>query len=205
MEETKKINKKKNITKKETKKDDSVKKVEKRKSKKELSLELRKHQDEIIVEISNISAMQCSYGNKSGDVYFDFAPGDFEELTLGELKEVVKMAKSFFSEYSIIITEVLNEDYSVEDVMDYLSLKSLYKDIDNENEDFIKEILEQNDEDFEKTINARKSNKNFIRNIACKAVYLTKSEEDDFELSRKKEDVLCDALNRGRKSLINID
>lgn len=205
MEETKKIAKKKNITKKETKKDEPVKKVEKRKSKKELGLELRKRQDEIIVEISNISAMQCSYGNKSGDVYFDFAPGDFEELTLGELKEVVKMAKSFFSEYSIIITEVLNEDYSVEDVMDYLSLKSIYKDIDNENEDFIREILEQDDEKFEEIINARKGNKNFIRNIACKAVYLTKSEEDDFELSRKKEDVLCKALNRGRKSLINID
>lgn len=204
MGETKKITKNKTVKKEDPIKDvDNVKDVIKRKTKKELSLELRKKQDEIIVEISNISAMQCSYGNGSGDVYFDFLPGEFEELTLGELKEVSKMAKSFFSEYSIIITDVLNEDYSIDDIMEYLSLKNLYKDVEDKNEDFIRNILEYSDDKFEELINAKIGNKNFVRNVACKGVYLTKLEDDEYELSRRKEDVLSKALNR--RSLINKD
>lgn len=201
MEETKKITKRKTKKEDPIKDVDNIKDVVKRKTKKELSLELRKKQDEIIVEISNISAMQCSYGNKSGDVYFDFMPGEFEELTLAELKEVSKMSKSFFSEYSIIITDVLNEDYSVDDIMDYLSLNTIYKDVEDKNEDFIRNILEYSDDRFEELINSKLGNKNFVRNVACKGVYLTKLEDDEYELSRRKEDVLSKALNR--KTLIN--
>lgn len=197
MAETKK-SVKKTTTKKVTEK------VEARKNKKELSLELRKLQDEILVEISNISAMKCSFGNRNGDVYFDFMPGDFEELTLGELKEVVKTAKSFFSEYSIIITDVLNKEYTVEDIIEYLSLKSIYKDVEDNTEDFIKDILELDDEDFKEAIEAKKGDKNLIRNVATKGVYLTRAEDEDYELSRAKENVLCDALGRAKNSLINI-
>lgn len=206
--ETKKGTRKKSTTKKETEKKEVKKTVEEKvvakKTKKELNLELRRLQDEIIVEISNISAMQCSYGNNSGEVYFDFAPNDFEEVTLGELREVVRMAKGYFTEYSIIITDVLNKEYNVDDVLEYLALKSIYRDIEDENEDFIRRILESTNYEFKTFIDSKKGNKNFIRNIACKSVYMTRDESDDFELSRDKEEILCDALSRPRKSLINI-
>ena len=65
----------------------------------------------------------------------------------------------------------------------------------------IDSILNLSDDVFEREIEGR-SNK-FIRTLACKAILLTKSEESDYELSRKKERVLCRKL--GREQLIDID
>lgn len=195
--ENKKTNTK--STKSTTKK--TTKAKPKQKTRKQLVMELRKKQDEIIVEIYNISAMTCSYINRNGIPYFTIEPSEYAEVTLEELYEVASKTKGFFSDYSIIVTDVLSDDCSLDDVMVYLGLDKIYKDVDGLNSDFINEILELDDSDFEYEIDRIKNrNKTLVQAIASKAIYLTKSEYEDFEISRKKSRILSEAL--GREKLI---
>ena len=197
--ENKKTNTKTKSTKSTTKK--TTKAKPQQKTRKQLVMELRKRQDEIIVEIYNISAMTCSYINRNGIPYFTIEPNEYAEVTLEELYEVVTKTKGFFSDYSIIVTDVLNDDCSLDDVMVYLGLDKMYKDVDGLNSDFIEEILELDDSDFEYEIDKIKNrNKTLVQAIASKAIYLTKSEYEDFEISRKKSKILSEAL--GREKLI---
>jgi hypothetical protein len=197
--ENKKTNTKTKSTKSTTKK--TTKAKPQQKTRKQLVMELRKRQDEIIVEIYNISAMTCSYTNRNGIPYFTIEPNEYAEVTLEELYEVVTKTKGFFSDYSIIVTDVLNDDCSLDDVMVYLGLDKMYKDVDGLNSDFINEILELDDSDFEYEIDKIKNrNKTLVQAIASKAIYLTKSEYEDFEISRKKSKILSEAL--GREKLI---
>lgn len=197
--ENKKTNTKTKSTKSTTKK--TTKAKPQQKTRKQLVMELRKKQDEIIVEIYNISAMTCAYTNRNGIPYFTIEPSEYAEVTLEELYEVVSKTKGFFSDYSIIVTDVLNDDCSLDDVMVYLGLDKMYKDVDGLNSDFINEILELDDSDFEYEIDRIKNrNKTLVQAIASKAIYLTKSEYEDFEISRKKSKILSEAL--GREKLI---
>ena len=195
--ENKKTNTK--STKSTTKK--TTKAKPKQKTRKQLVMELRKKQDEIIVEIYNISAMTCSYINRNGIPYFTIEPSEYAEVTLEELYEVASKTKGFFSDYSIIVTDVLSDDCSLDDVMVYLGLDKMYKDVDGLNSDFINEILELDDSDFEYEIDRIKNrNKTLVQAIASKAIYLTKSEYEDYEISRRKSRILSEAL--GREKLI---
>lgn len=195
--ENKKTNTK--STKSTTKK--TTKAKPKQKTRKQLVMELRKIQDEVIVEIYNISAMTCSYINRNGIPYFTIEPSEYAEVTLEELYEVASKTKGFFSDYSIIVTDVLSDDCSLDDVMVYLGLDKIYKDVDGLNSDFINEILELDDSDFEYEIDRIKNkNKTLVQAIASKAIYLTKSEYEDYEISRKKSRILSEAL--GREKLI---
>ena len=171
----------------------------KQKTRKQLVMELRKKQDEIIVEIYNISAMTCAYTNKMGIPYFTIEPSEYAEITLEELHEVVSKTKGFFSDYTLIVTDVLSDECSIDDVMVYLGLDKMYKDVDGLNSDFINEILELDDSDFEDEIDRIKNkNKTLVQAIASKAIFLTKSEFEDFEISRRKSKALSEALGRER-------
>ena len=197
--ENKKTTTKTKSTKSTTKK--TTKAKPQQRTKKQLTMELRKKQDEIIVEIYNISAMTCSYVNRMGIPYFTVEPNEYAEVTLEELYEVTSRTKGFFSNYSLIVTDVLSEECSLDDVMVYLGLDRMYKDVDGLNSDFINEILELDDSDFEDEIDRIKNkNKVLVQAIASKAIYMTKSEFEDFEISRKKSKILSEAL--GREKLI---
>lgn len=208
-EDAKKINKtedkvKNNPEKKDTKVvETEVKSVEKRKNKRELKLELRNIEDKILVEISNISSMHQSYFSKDGDPYFDFDPDEYEEITLSELREVIKKAPGYFREFDIIITKVLNEEYTVEDIMEYVSISRFYKGIDDPTDDFIRELLELDEEELRDALQSRKDNRKLIKNLACKAVYLTNSEDEEFELSMRKDKIICEFLG-DRKTLFSL-
>lgn len=170
------------------------KRVSKQKTRRDISMELRKVKDEVMVEITNISPFNCYYKDRTGDVYFDVTAGEYAELTLGELKSVVDKAKGFFTEYSLIISDVFSDKYTIDDVMMYLNLDNIYKGIEDVNQDFLEEILMDDDYTLEKVVKLR--DKKFINALACKAVYMTKTDSNDFELSRRKEKILCEALNR---------
>ena len=47
----------------------------------------------------------------------------------------------------IIITEIYNDNYTLEDVMTYLGLDSIYKGIDDPNSDFLERLVVETDED----------------------------------------------------------
>ena len=175
--------------------------VETKKTKRQINMELRKKQDEIYVEICNMSFMSVIYMNKNEETYFDLYPNEYTELPLSELYEVATKNKSYFKDYMLAITDVLSEEYTIDNIIDYLGITSIYNSEENQFAMQIDSILNLSDDVFEREIEGR-SNK-FIRNLACKAILLTKSEESDYELSRKKERVLCKKL--GREQLIDID
>ncbi len=197
MEKIKKTTKTKTVDKTE-----EIKKiVETKKTKRQINMELRKKQDEIYVEICNMSFMSVIYMNKNEETYFDLYPNEYTELPLSELYEVATKNKSYFKDYMLAITDVLSDEYTIDNIIDYLGITSIYNSEENQFAMQIDSILNLSDDVFEREIEGR-SNK-FIRNLACKAILLTKSEESDYELSRKKERVLCRKL--GREQLIDID
>lgn len=197
MEKIKKTTKTKTVDKTE----EIKKKVETKKTKRQINMELRKKQDEIYIEICNMSFMSVTYMNKNEETYFDLYPNEYAELPLSELYEVATKNKSYFKDYMLAITDVLSDEYTIDNIIDYLGITSIYNSEENQFAMQIDSILNLSDDVFEREIEGR-SNK-FIRTLACKAILLTKSEESDYELSRKKERVLCRKL--GREQLIDID
>ena len=197
MEKIKKTTKTKTVDKTE----EIKKKVETKKTKRQINMELRKKQDEIYIEICNMSFMIVIYMNKNEETYFDLYPTEYAELPLSELYEVATKNKSYFKDYMLAITDVLSDEYTIDNIIDYLGITSIYNSEENQFAMQIDSILNLSDDVFEREIEGR-SNK-FIRTLACKAILLTKSEESDYELSRKKERVLCRKL--GREQLIDID
>lgn len=59
------------------------------------------------------------------------------------------------------------------------------------------------DDDFEDEIKRYENHKDIIKNIAARAVYMTRSEEYDYELSRRKNRILADRF--GRRTLFDED
>ncbi|PRT14361.1 hypothetical protein [Bacillus wiedmannii] len=53
----------------------------------------------------------------------------FEKLTLQNLKDMRRDKKVIFSEYSILIVDVLDDEYSLKDVYAYLDLIELYDEL----------------------------------------------------------------------------
>ena len=193
------------LTKKKTTKTNTktTKPVKKEKTRKQIQMELRKKADDILVEITNISYMQSVYVNKIGDEYFDLLTGESTTLTLSELEEVVRQCKGYFTSYSIIVTDVISNEVTVDDVMKYLALDNVFKKIDDPNRDFVEEILEMDDDDFEEVIEVYKNQKDILRNISARGVYMTNSDDYDYELSRKKNKILAEQFNR--KTLFDSD
>ena len=128
-----------------------------------------------------------------GVFYFQLEPGESVIVSLEELYEVKQKAKKCFSNHFIILTDVYSEEYTMEDVMEYLGLNSLYKGIDDPNSDFLEKMVVDTDEEELEELLKKKTRKE-IKRLACKAMYLHHSEESDFTLSRGKEKVFCNAL-----------
>lgn len=164
-----------------------------KKSRKQIASELRRNMGSIDVEILNISDMRVSHANKMGVFYFQLEPNESVIISLEEIYEVKTKAKKCFTEHMIIITDVFSDDYSLEDIMAFLGLDNVYKGIDDPNSDFLEKfVVETNEDEFERMI--QKKNKKEIKRIACKAMFLHYSDENDFTLSRGKENILCKAL-----------
>jgi len=194
-----KVTKKKTTTKKTevaSKEEIETKSIPKEKTRKQIQMELRKKVNDVLVELTNISFMGAMYVNRTGVEYFDLQPGESITLTLGELEEVVRQSKGFFTSFSLIVSDVLSDEITLDEVMKYLSLDNVFKNIDDPNRDFVEEILEMDDDDFLSIVNAYKSNKDILRNISARGVYMTKSDDYDYELSRKKNRILAEFFNR---------
>lgn len=172
---------------KETKKE--VKEIEVvKKTKKQIILELNTAKKEIKVEIMNVGIGGVSYYTKLGYPVFDLEPSETAIVSLEDMVGVCK-CRAYFRDGHIIITDVFSDDYSLEDIFMFLKLDQINADI---NYDQIGEILRYDDNKFEKALKGKDSK--FIKNVASKGVYLNNKEDEDYELSRRKERILCDAL-----------
>lgn len=195
MEKLKKTAVKKETEKKEVKEEitnEKIETVEVKKTKRQIISELNKARKDIDVEIMNVSSGSVSFFNKLGYAIFDLQPSETAIVSLEDMMEVCK-CKSYFRQNLIIITDVYADDYSLDDIFMFLKLDQINANI---NYDLIGEILEYDDDEFERVVN--KKSKDFVKNIACRAIYSNNQEDDDYELSRRKENILCERLNLDR-------
>lgn len=178
---------------------DEVMEVEKEPAKNKLNKSqisnlLKKHENDINVEVLNIGIGSVLYMNKMGQTYFDLELGESEIISLGMIKEVCSRSMNFFKDFAITITNVFLdevEDVTTQDVMTYLGLDRVFKDIENYDTDFIKDFVLNLDEDeFEKEL--KKKGRKFIKMIACKMIQLYQDGED---IDRSKEIIVKDLLD----------
>lgn len=161
----------------------------KKKTKQQLNSELSKVENDVYIEILNVSHMGAIASNKFGDVYFDLEPGESEFITLRQVKEVHKNCK-MFKDGEIVPVRVIDEGYELKDILAYLRLDKInfdgYEELDAL-------IMEESDNYFDEVIKNKKLKD--IKKIAARSVYLNHSEDNDFILSRAKERSICDMLN----------
>lgn len=154
---------------------------------------IKKHENSINIEVLNIGIGSVIYMNKMGQTYFDLDLGESEIISLAMMKEVCNKSLGFFKDFAITITNIFLEDVEgieEEDIITYLGLDRVFKDIDDYDTDFIKEfVLDSDVEDFEETLN--KKGRKFTKMIACKMIQLYKENED---IQRDKEIIVKDIL-----------
>ena len=159
------------------------------KTKQQLAVELNSRTDEVLVELLNIGTARTVYINKFDDTYFDIEPGERETITLKQLKEIVNKSKKFFTGGSLILTEVYNDDYDLTDILKFLRLDRIKMADYDELEEL---LIDEDDSYFESFLKGKEGK--FVKQVAGKAVFLNYDESSDFELSRNKENILCDLL-----------
>lgn len=185
MEKPKKINK--NTSAKVEK---EVEQKPKKRTKSQILNDLKVRENEINIEILNIGIGRARYINKSGITYFDLEMGESDLLSLKLVKEIATKSMSFFRDFIITVSNVFPEDISVDDVLMYLGLDKVYKNIDNYDCDFLSElILDEDTYEFESKL--KESKKSFVVMIGCKMIQLYRSGE---EISREKERIVCEIL-----------
>ena len=165
-----------------------TKTISRRQQFKEKKIKLRKQASEIQVEVLNISDGNAYFvSRKTGIPYFDLSPSEDTVLTLDELEEVVRDAKGFFTKDVLVMTDVYNEKYNLVDIMEYLKLK----DYDKAGYDYLEEfIVDSSDAEFKSKL--ENESRDYVKRIACKAIYLDATEE--YILPRSKETILCNLL-----------
>ncbi|MGL5191664.1 MAG: hypothetical protein ACRC7S_18645 [Cetobacterium sp.] len=162
-----------------------------KKSKRELRNELKKLKHEIEVEIVSLSTGRVSYTNREGDIIFDLNQfGDKEMIDLEELYRVASKHKNYFERHYIAITDIDNDDYEIEDILDFLNVRDVYNDIEDYDRDYIHEILFNMDNyDFEKTVSV--NNIHLTERLSDRAKYLYRKDKFD---SMSKAKILADKL-----------
>lgn len=166
---------------------------DKKLSKRYISSQLRKNRKDIMVEIMNIGYKECCYFDYNERPYFELKPGELEILSLENLNEVTSRAKGLFKEYDLIVTDVEDEDYTVDDVIEYLGLARLYKNIENANTDFLEELIYESDlDEFKDTV--RSSSPEFNRALGGKMLVIFKDKTQRRDLDMDKMRVIAKKL-----------
>lgn len=167
--------------------------IKKKLNKSQISNLLKKHENDINVEVLNIGIGSVLYMNKMGQTYFDLELGESEIISLGMMKEVCGRSMGFFKDFAITVTNIFLddvEDIKTYDVITYLGLDRVFKDIEDYDTDFIKEfILTADEQEFEKELKVK--GRKFTKMIACKMIQLYQDGED---IDREKEIIVKDLL-----------
>lgn len=167
--------------------------VKKKLNKSQISNLLKKHENDINVEVLNIGIGSVLYMNKMGQTYFDLELGESEIVSLGMIKEVCGRSMGFFKDFAITVTNIFLEDVegiTNQDVITYLGLDRVFKDVEDYDTDFVKEfVLNSDEQEFENEL--KKKGRKFTKMIACKMIQLYQDGED---IDRNKEIIVKDLL-----------
>lgn len=175
-----------------------VEKVEKKKSFRELRKELRVKKEEIEVEILNLHCGGTNCRDRSGRLLFDLSKyGDREFITLADLYEVASRNREFFEKHLIAIIDVDSDEYSIEDIIEFVGLNESLQGIEDYDCDYISRILSLKINEFEYLIT--NASEDLCIAVSSRAVELYKNGNFD---SKRKETVLCNRL--GREDLFEV-
>ena len=170
-----------------------VEEVVERKSYRQLRNELRTLKDHIEVEIVNLSSGETYYRDKDGREVFRLSkPSDKEYISLSDAYDMANRHSRYFSDHIIAITDVISDEYDLEDILEYLNLKEIYNDIERYDTDYINHILNKLDTNkFERIVES--CDIKLVNSLASRAVRLYRERKFD---SRLKEEILAKRLNR---------
>lgn len=173
-----------------------IEEIKPRKTLKELRNEFRKKKYDIEVEILNLNSCATSCRSRDGRIIFDFQrSGDREFITLDDALEIASRYKGFFEKHLIAIIDIdCNEDeYDLEDIINYLNLGEIYQDngIENYDTDYIGQILKMDTKKFKRFI--EDADMELVKSVTNRAVELFRKGKFD---SRIKEEILSSRLGR---------
>ena len=207
MTEIKEVKKKKATTKPKTTKPKTTKVVKEvveveeiivepvkvRKNYRQLRSELVDLKNRIEVEIVNLNSGETYYRDKEGREIFRLKqPSDRTFVLLSDLYDISVKHNGYFKNHLIAITDVISDEYDLEDIIEYLNLKEVYTNIENYDTDYVGYILMELDIDkFERVVNLAEPK--LLNSLAARAVALYRAKKFD---SRLKEDILARKLNR---------
>nr|DAP74197.1 MAG TPA: hypothetical protein [Caudoviricetes sp.] len=188
---TKKTSKPKKVE--EVKTEKVVEEVVERKTYRQLRNELRTLKDHIEVEIVNLNAGETYYRDKDGREVFRLTkPSDKEYILLADIYDIANRHSGYFSDHIIAITDVVSDEYDLEDILEYLNLKEIYNDIERYDTDYIDHILNKLDiNKFERIVES--CDEKLVNSLSARAVKLYRERKFD---SRLKEEILAKRLNR---------
>ena len=195
IKEIKKVAKKSTKSKKvvEPKVEKVVEEVVERKTYRQLRNELRNLKDHIEVEIVNLNSGETYYRDKDGREVFRLSkPSDKEYILLADVYDIANRHSGYFTDHVIAITDVVSDEYDLEDILEYLNLKEIYNDIERYDTDYIDYILNKLDMNkFERVVNS--CDVKLVNSLAARAVKLYRERKFD---SRLKEEIIDKRLNR---------
>lgn len=150
----------------------------------ELRQELKKRKS-LEVEIMNLSTGEVFYECPKTRYKFNLNKvGAKESVELDILTTLVNRSRGFFENHLITIVDFEDDEFTVEDLLEYLGLKDIYNGIENTDIDYINEILEKDVYDFEKFIDTLASPV-LIERIAERAILLYSKGKFDSHTKRR--------------------
>lgn len=150
----------------------------------ELRQELKKRKS-LEVDIMNLSTGDIFYECPKTRYKFNLNKlGAKESIELDILTTLANRNRDFFENHTITIVDFEDEDFTVEDIVEYLGLKDIYTGIENTDVDYIDEILKFDNYDFEKFIKTQASPA-LINRLAERAIYLYQTKKFDSHSKRR--------------------
>ncbi len=162
--------------KKETKKN---KKPSKATARRNAIKQIRKKASMIDVEIQNLSNGVLLYRDTRGGLLFQLEPSETKVIALDDLSEVNSRCPIFFTEYNLIIIDVIDDDdeIGIQEVLMYLGIDEIYSDIKGLEEDYMDKLLdEESYEEFEKVLDL---NRDMVKVVAGNMIRKVKDEDYD--------------------------
>lgn len=151
----------------------------------ELRQDLKKRKS-LEVDIMNLSTAnevfyQCP---KTGYKMSLKGLGAKDSIELDLLTTLVNTNRRLFESHAITIIDFEDDDFTPEDLKEYLGLTEIYNGIENTDTDYIQDILNLDNYDFEKLIST--ADIGLINRVAERAIYLYKKKEFDSHLKRRQ-------------------
>lgn len=118
--------------------------------------------------------------------------GAKDTVELDIITTLANRNRKMFENHAIVITDFEEEDYSVEEIIEFLGIKDIYDGIENYDGDYIADILNKDNYDFEKFIST-KASRELVERLAERAIYLYTRGKFDSHTKRR---ILSKALGQ---------